>query len=70
MLSSFSEKCSIENKNSACYYLVDITPDINNKGIYFYAPESEDIFISIQELDFGFVEKPNSNIAQYLSTTA
>ena len=67
MLSSFSEKCTIENINSACYYSLDLTPDINNKLIYFYVPESEDIYISIQELEFGFVEKPNSNINQYLS---
>ena len=69
ILSSFSEECSIVDKNSACYYLIDKTPDMSHNHFAFFVPESEDIHISIQELDLGFAEKPGSNINDYLSLT-
>ena len=54
MLSSFSETCKIEDKNSACYYIIDKTPDMISNQSFFYLPESEDIYLFIQELDFIF----------------
>ena len=57
MLSSFSEECSIENEDSACYYSIDITPDMDYKHLFFFVPESEDIYISIQEFDYGYIEE-------------
>lgn len=68
MLSSFSDKCIIEDKNSACYYYIDITPEMaNNNNLLLFVPESEDIYLSIQDLDFGYVEKPNTDMNTYLS---
>ena len=69
VLSSFAEKCIIENKNSACYYLVDITSDLNYNHLFLFAPESEEIYISIQELELGYVEKPNTDMNTYLTTS-
>ena len=68
MLSSFSEECSIENKDSACYYSIDITPDMDYKHLFFFVPESEDIYISIQEFNYGYIEKPDSDINSYISS--
>lgn len=69
MLSSFSETCKIEDKNSACYYIIDKTPDMISNQAFFYVPESEDIYLSIQDLDFGFAEDTSKDINQYLSLT-
>ena len=65
MLSSFSETCKI----SACYYIIDKTPDMVSNQAFFYVPESEDIYLSIQDLDFGFAEDTSKDINQYLSLT-
>ena len=69
MLSSFSEECSIENKDSACYYSIDITPDMDYKHLFFFVPESEEIYISIQEFDYGYIEKPDSDVNSYIPLT-
>ena len=58
LLSSFSEECLIENKD-ACYYSIDITPDMDYKHLFFFVPESEDIYMSIQEFNYGYIEKPD-----------
>ena len=41
---------------------------ISNQA-FFYVPESEDIYLSIQELDFSFAKDTSKDINQYLSLT-
>ena len=65
LLSSFSEECLIENKD-ACYYSIDITPDMDYKHLFFFVPESEDIYMSIQEFNYGYIEKPDSDVNSYI----
>ena len=55
ILSSYSEKCTLDTENIACYYKLDIPIDSkDNKAqyIYFYIPEIEEVIISIKELDY------------------
>ena len=70
ILSSYSEKCSITSKESSCYYILDITPDIYySSSVYLFVPESEDIYISIKDLDLGYGENINSDMNKYLTST-
>ena len=56
-----SEKCEIKQK-SACYFTFDLSPDNEAEKVYFYIPESEYAYISIEELKYGNIVDPDSNI--------
>ena len=57
-----SEKCEIKQK-SACYYTIDLSPDNEAGKVYFYIPESEYAYISIDELKYGYFAEPGQSIS-------
>jgi len=57
-----SEKCEIKQKSS-CYYTLDLSPDNEAEKVYFYIPESEYAYISIDELKYGYFADPNQKIS-------
>ena len=65
ILSSYSEKCTLDTVNTACYYKLDIPIDSeDNKPqyAYFYIPETEEAIISIKGVDYT---NDLSNIKDY-----
>ena len=64
ILSSYSEKCSLDSENTACYYKLDIPIDAKNnmpQFAYFYIPETEEAIISIKALEYSEdLSKPDS----------
>ena len=56
-----SEKCEIKQK-SACFYTLDLSSDNEAEKVYFYIPESEYAYISIDELEYGNIIDPESSI--------
>ena len=62
ILPYLSEKCEIKQK-SACYYTLDLSPDNEAEKVYFYIPESEYAYISIDELKYGYFADPNQKIS-------
>ena len=57
-----SEKCEIKQKSS-CYYTLDLSPDNEAEKVYFYIPESEYAYISIDELKYGHFAEPGQSIS-------
>ena len=55
ILSTYSEKCSLDSEITECYYKLDIPIDAKDnraKYAYFYVPETEEAIISIKGLDY------------------
>ena len=57
-----SEKCEIKQK-STCFYFLDLSPDNEAEKVYFYIPESENAYISIDELEYGNIVDPKSSFS-------
>ena len=68
ILSSYSEKCSLDLVNTACYYKLDIpidTSDNKAQYAYFYIPETEEAIIFIKGFNYTSDLSEPDSIKEY-----